>query len=66
MDKKEIIHAMEEISSLLELKGEDKFKTAAYSRAARSISQSSVDVVELIRKVKRKKLPESVRHFPRN
>ena len=56
MDKKEIIHAMEEISSLLELKGEDKFKTAAYSRAARSISQSSLDVVELIRKGEAKKI----------
>lgn len=57
MDKKEIIHALEEISSLLELKGEDKFKTAAYSRAARSITQSTADVVGLIRKGEAKKIP---------
>ncbi len=50
MDKKEIIHVLEEISSLLELKGEDKFKISAYSRAARSIAQTTSDVVELVRK----------------
>lgn len=57
MDKKEIIHALEEISQLLELKGEDKFKTAAYSRAARSIAQTTSDVVELIKKGEARKIP---------
>ena len=57
VDKKEIIHALEEISSLLELKGEDKFKTAAYSRAARSITQSTANVVGLIQKGEAKKIP---------
>jgi DNA polymerase (family 10) len=56
VDKKEIIHVLEEIASLLELKGEDKFKVAAYARAARSISQSTADVVDLIRKGDAKKI----------
>lgn len=56
MDKKEIIHVLEEISSLLELKGEDKFKISAYSRAARSIAQTTTDVVELIKKGKAKEI----------
>ena len=57
MDKKEIIGVLEEISSLLELKGEDKFKVSAYSRAARSISQSTSDVIGLIKKGEAKKIP---------
>ncbi len=56
MDKKEIVSALEEISSLLELKGEDKFKISAYSRAARSISQSTADVVTLIKGGEAKKI----------
>ncbi len=56
MDKKEIIHALEEIALLLELKGEDKFKVAAYSRAARSLSQTTADVIDLIRKGDAKKI----------
>jgi DNA polymerase (family 10) len=57
VDKKEIIHALEEISLLLELKGEDKFKSVAYSRAARSIAQSTSDVVGIIQKGEAKKIP---------
>ncbi len=57
MDKKEIVEVLEEISSLLELKGEDKFKISAYSRAARSISQSTSNVVELIKTGDAKKIP---------
>ena len=57
MDKKQIVGVLEEIASLLELKGEDKFKVNAYSRAARSISQSRLDVVELISKGEAKKIP---------
>ncbi|HUI28616.1 MAG TPA: DNA polymerase/3'-5' exonuclease PolX [Candidatus Acidoferrales bacterium] len=57
MDKKEIIHALEEISLLLELKGEDKFKAVAYSRAARSLSQTTSDVVGLIQKGEARKIP---------
>lgn len=56
MDKKEIIHALEEISLLLELKGEDKFKSAAYSRAARSISQTTSDVIGMIQKGEARKI----------
>jgi len=57
VDKKEIIHALEEISLLLELKGEDKFKAVAYSRAARSLSQTTSDVVGLIQKGEARKIP---------
>lgn len=57
MDKKEIVAVLEEISSLMELKGEDKFKINAYSRAARSISQTTVDVVGLIENGEAKKIP---------
>jgi len=56
VDKKEIIHALEEISLLLELKGEDKFKSAAYSRAARSISQTTSDVIGMIQKGEARKI----------
>ncbi len=56
MDKKEIIHALEEISLLLELKGEDKFKAVAYSRAARAITQTTSDVVGMIQKGDAKKI----------
>jgi DNA polymerase (family 10) len=56
MDKKEIIHVLEEIALLLELKGEDKFKTAAYSRAARSIARTTSDVVGLVEKGEAKKI----------
>ncbi len=57
MDKKQIVEVLEEIASLLELKGEDKFKVNAYSRAARSISQSRLDAVDLISKGEAKKIP---------
>ncbi len=56
MDKKDIVAALEEISSLLELKGEDKFKISAYSRVARSISQTTADVVGLIQNGEAKKI----------
>lgn len=57
MDKKNIVATLEEISSLLELKGEDKFKVNAYARAARSISQTSLDVIGLVKKGEGKKIP---------
>ncbi len=57
VDKKEIIHALEEISLLLDLKGEDKFKAVAYSRAARSLSQTTLNVVGLIQKGDARKIP---------
>jgi len=57
VDKKEIIGVLQEISSLLELKGEDQFKISAYSRAARSIAQTTSDVVELIKKGEARKIP---------
>jgi DNA polymerase (family 10) len=56
MDKKEIIHTLEEVALLLELKGEDKFKTAAYSRAARSLAQTTSNVVAMIQRGEAKKI----------
>ncbi len=57
MDKKQIVRTLEEISSLLELKGEDKFKISAYSRAARSISRTTADVITMINNGEAKKIP---------
>ncbi len=57
MDKKEVVAVLEEISSLLELKGEDKFKVSAYSRAARSISQTNLDVISLVKSGEARKIP---------
>lgn len=48
---------LEEIALLLELKGEDRFKVSAYSRAARSIQQTTSDVVALVTKGEAKKIP---------
>ncbi len=57
MDKKDIVGLLEEITSLLELKGEDKFKVSAYSRAARSVQQSTADVVDLVKKGEARSIP---------
>ncbi|MBX9678920.1 MAG: DNA polymerase/3'-5' exonuclease PolX [Gemmataceae bacterium] len=49
MDKNEIAAILEEIGVLLELKGENRFRCLAYSKAARAISQleeSLADVIE--------------------
>lgn len=48
MDKKELIGILEEIAVLLELKGENPFKTRAYTNAARSLEQQTEDIRELI------------------
>ena len=49
MDKKEIVRILEEISILLDLKGENPFKSRAYSNAARVIESQNEDVVTLIK-----------------
>lgn len=48
MTKKEIIKLLEEISIMLELKGENPFKSRAYQNAARAIETMSGDVFELV------------------
>lgn len=49
MDKKEIIHILEEIGTLLELKGENPFKARAYYNAARTLETLSSDPIPLIK-----------------
>ena len=48
MDKREIAKILEEIGLLLELKGENPFKSNAYYNAARTIESLTDDVTELI------------------
>jgi len=48
MNKKEIIAILEEIGTLLELKGENPFKSRAYFNAARILENRMDDIQELI------------------
>ncbi|MDZ7344598.1 MAG: DNA polymerase/3'-5' exonuclease PolX [candidate division KSB1 bacterium] len=48
MDKKRVIEILEEIGTLLELKGENPFKTRAYSNAARALQGVTEDLAELV------------------
>jgi len=48
MDKGEISEILEEIGELLELKGENVFKTRAYANAARALDTLDADLGELI------------------
>ncbi|MGC8595667.1 MAG: DNA polymerase/3'-5' exonuclease PolX [Candidatus Kryptoniota bacterium] len=57
MERKDVAAVLEEIAALLELKGEDKFKVNAYSRAARTIAASNEDIIGLIKRGEAKKIP---------
>jgi len=48
MNKKEVAEALEEIGLLLELAGENPFKTRAYGSAARAIERSAGDLKGLV------------------
>ncbi len=48
MDKKEVAAIFEEIGTLLELKGENPFKSRAYENAARTLSGLTTDIHELV------------------
>jgi len=48
MDRKQLAQALEEIGTLLELRGENPFKIQAYRKAARTVSSLSEDVGALI------------------
>ncbi|MCH8020351.1 DNA polymerase/3'-5' exonuclease PolX [candidate division KSB1 bacterium] len=48
MDKKQVSAIFEEIATLLELKGENFFKTRAYERGGRTILSLSEDISELV------------------
>lgn len=50
MDKKEIASVLEEIGSILEIKGENPFKVRAYYNAARILNGLSGDLASLIEK----------------
>ena len=56
MTKNEIAHILEEISVLLELKGENPFKIRAFSSAARTISLLDLDLPEAVRSGSLKKV----------
>ena len=49
MNKKEIINILEEIGTILEIKGENPFKSRAYFNAARILENLTGDIQELIR-----------------
>ena len=48
MDKKEVAHILREISVFLELKGENPFKSRAYSNASRIIENVEENISELV------------------
>jgi DNA polymerase (family 10) len=48
MEKKEISKVLEEIGKILEIKGENPFKTRAYYNAARTIETLGVDINQLV------------------
>ncbi|NIR48331.1 DNA polymerase/3'-5' exonuclease PolX [candidate division KSB1 bacterium] len=48
MDKTQVAAIFEEIAVLLEIKGENPFKSRAYERAARTILSRSTDIKELV------------------
>lgn len=49
MKKSDVIEVLEEIAVLLELKGENPFKSRAYSQGARTLEVMSEDLEELVR-----------------
>jgi len=57
MKNSEIIRVLENISVLLELKGESIFKSRAYQKAARSIELLSEDVDKLVAEDRLKEIP---------
>lgn len=50
MDKKKVAEILDEIGTLLELKGENPFKSRAFHNASRTIESLSGDLVEMIKR----------------
>src|SRR5712692_8872358 len=48
MDKHEVARILEEIGTLLELKGENQFRCLAYHNAARAIEQMEEDLAKVV------------------
>jgi DNA polymerase (family X) len=57
LEKREVARILEEIALLLELKGENPFKSRAYSNAARTLEGTTTDLPDLIRSGKLGELP---------
>src|SRR5512134_915166 len=57
MDKKVVVRILEEISLLLELKGENPFKARAYSNAARVLEAEPAEIDDLVSSGKLAELP---------
>src|SRR5688572_30178357 len=49
MDKNEVAIILEEIGTILELQGENRFRSQAYFNGARAISQLEVSLEELVK-----------------
>ena len=48
MDKHEVAAVLDEIATLLELQGENRFRSLAYSKAARAISQLETNLADVV------------------
>ncbi len=57
MSQDEVAAALDEIGTLLQLKGENDFRTRAYHSAARTLSQFSGDLKQLVAEKKLSELP---------
>lgn len=57
MENSEIVKILEDIADLLELKGENKFKSRAYQKAARSIEFLPEDLEKLVKEERLKGIP---------
>jgi len=57
MKNKEVAQLLEEIADILELKGEDRFKTIAYRRAASTIETLEDDIAVIAKEGKLEDIP---------
>lgn len=57
MDKAEVANVLEEIGTILELQGENRFRSQAYMKAARAIAQLDVSLAELVAEDKLESIP---------
>src|SRR5436190_3360823 len=57
MDKTEVANVLDEIGTLLELQGENAFRTNAYHNAARAIEQLETNIEDVVNSGHLKDLP---------
>src|SRR5918997_1155856 len=48
MDKHEVAAILDEIATILELQGENRFRALAYAKAARAISQLETNLADIV------------------